>query len=78
MDVNGIRTVQIGTIGWAIGAIALLPFYGRLQEDGHTWWIWVCVAGFGLGLVGLDFLRRRARRLAQAPGVPTSASSEQV
>ncbi len=75
VDANGIRTVQFGTIAWAIGAIALLPFYGRLNEDGHTWWIWVCVAGFGLGCVGLDYLHRRARKLATGLDTPPSAAT---
>ena len=36
-----------------------LPFSGTLREDGHLWWLWTCVAGFGLGLVGWDYCRRR-------------------
>ncbi|MCW2815662.1 MAG: hypothetical protein JWN84_3117, partial [Nocardioides sp.] len=41
--------------------LALLPFYGRLQEDGHAWWLWMCLAGMGLGLFGLEYCRRRRR-----------------
>ena len=43
----------------------LLPFSGRLREDGNLWWLWTCVAGFGLGLVGWDHCRRRRKRRQQ-------------
>jgi hypothetical protein len=64
LDVDGVLTVQVGTAAWLLGFLALLPFYGRLQEDGRTWWLWTCMAGFGLGLMGMEYCRRRraARR----------------
>jgi Protein of unknown function (DUF2530) len=62
LDVDGIRTLQVGTGLWALGFVMLLPFYGRLKADGHLWWLWTCVAGFGLGLLGWDYCRRRSAR----------------
>jgi hypothetical protein len=59
LDVDGVRTVEVGSALWLIGFIGLLPFYGRLQDAGHVWWLWTCLAGFGLGLCGLEFCRRR-------------------
>lgn len=66
LDVDGVRTVQVGTTLWALGFLLLLPFWGRLRADGHLWWLWTCAAGFGLGLIGWDHCRRRrnARRAA--------------
>ena len=61
LDLDGLRTVEIGTLAWLIGFIALLPFYGRLEADGRTWWLWTCAAGFGLGLFGIEYCRRRRR-----------------
>ena len=67
LDVDGVRTVEVGVAIWLVGFIALLPFYGRLQEEGHVWWLWTCLAGFGLGLFGLEYCRRRRKeRDAQA------------
>ncbi len=66
LDLDGIRTMQVGTAFWAIALVLLLPFYGRLEEDGHLWWLWTCVAGFGLGLVGWDHCRRRRKRRHEA------------
>lgn len=69
LDVDGVRTVEVGTAIFFVAFVALLPFYGRLEEDGHTWWLWTCLAGVGLGLLGLEYCRRRRRvRLTQQDG----------
>ena len=66
LDVDGVRTVEVGSALWLLGFLALLPFYGRLQDSGNLWWLWTCLAGFGLGLFGLDYCRRRRRSRASA------------
>ena len=63
LDVSGIRTVSIGSGLWLVALVALLPFYGTLEEQGRLWWLWTCVAGFGVGMVGLEYCRRRLRVL---------------
>ncbi len=65
LDVDGIRTVAVGSILFLVAFLLLLPFYGRLEEDGKTWWLWTCLAGFGLGVIGWDYCRRRKRRRQQ-------------
>jgi hypothetical protein len=67
LDVTGVRTVAVGTIAWAVVFVALLPFYGTLRDDDRLWWLWTCLAGVGLGLVGLEYCRRRRDRLARHP-----------
>ena len=64
LDVDGVRTTEVGTALWLLGFLALLPFWGTLQDNGRTWWLWTCLAGFGLGLFGIEYCRRRrvARR----------------
>jgi hypothetical protein len=64
LDVDGVRAVEVGTGLWLVAFLALLPFYSRLKDDGHGWWLWTCLAGFGLGALGIEYCRRRARRLA--------------
>lgn len=65
LDVDGVRTVQVGTGVFALAFVALLPFYGRLEEEGHTWLLWMCLTGVGLGLLGIEYCRRRrATRVA--------------
>ncbi|MFT4298855.1 MAG: DUF2530 domain-containing protein [Aeromicrobium sp.] len=68
MDVDGVRTMMVGTIIWAVAAFALLPFLGTLHKNGNDWWFWVAVAGFGLGCIGVEYCRRRRRALARRPG----------
>ena len=61
LDVDGVRTVAVGTGLWLLAFVLLLPFYGQLEESGRVTWLWTCVAGFGLGLLGWDHCRRRRR-----------------
>jgi len=56
-----------GLVGWAVAGLALLLFRQRLAAHGHTDWLWICLAGFLIGLPGLavmlrhDANRRRRR-----------------
>ena len=74
LDVDGVRTLAAGTIGWLLAFLALLPFYGRLQDLGREWWLWTCAAGVGLGLIGLEYCRRRRKRLRSQPPRPPETS----
>jgi hypothetical protein len=56
---------------WAVAGLVLLLFFrGWLAAQGHTNWLWICLAGFLVGLPGLAVMlrhdanrrRRRARR----------------
>lgn len=61
LDVDGVRAVAVGTVVWAVLAVVAFLFRDRLDAAGHGWWAWVCVAGAGLGLLGLPYVIRRAR-----------------
>jgi hypothetical protein len=61
LDVTGVRTVAVGTVLFLVAGLGLLPFYGWLEDTDRVWWLWTCVAGFGLGLFGFNYCRRRAR-----------------
>lgn len=76
LDVDGVRTVTVGAALWVVGFLALLPFIGPLREAGHIWWLWTCLAGFGLGLIGIEYCRRRRQALAQQPGARRSETSQ--
>ena len=63
LDLDAVRTVQVGTVIWAIALVVLLPFHDRLAESDHTWWLWTCVVGVAFGLLGVAFTTRRRRRI---------------
>ncbi|MGH3354206.1 MAG: DUF2530 domain-containing protein [Nocardioides sp.] len=66
VDEDGVRAFELSTLGWLVGFVALLPFWGLLNDRGWTWWIWTCLAAFGIGAIGIELTRRRkARRLRQ-------------
>lgn len=52
------RIVAVGTTLWFIGFVALLPFYGWLGRHDHRVWLWTCLAGWVLGLIGFALTRR--------------------
>ena len=69
LDVDGSRTIAVGAGLWLLAFVMLLPFYGRLKENDQVWWLWTCIAGFGLGMFGWDVCRRR--RKARKPPLGT-------
>jgi len=81
LDVDAARVVAAGTILWFVGFLVLLPFRDRLAAAGHEVWLWTCLAGVGLGLIGLPLClrqRTRARRARAAHvgrvGSPTESA----
>ncbi|MFI0937780.1 DUF2530 domain-containing protein [Streptomyces sp. NPDC021020] len=65
LEANDVMTVTVGTIVWAALFVVQLPFYGWYSDHGHTWFIWSCAAGAGLGLVGLKYVRARRDAIAR-------------
>lgn len=59
LDLSGISTVIVGIIAWAIAFVIVLIFRDDLKRNGDDWWLWVTVAGFGLGWIGLAYCRHR-------------------
>jgi Protein of unknown function (DUF2530) len=61
----------VGMGVWAVAGLVLLLAGDWLERHGHTNWLWICLAGFLLGLPGLAIMlrhdaKRRGRRLADA------------
>ena len=75
LDVDGVRTVAIGSIAWIVAFVAMLPFIGTLRDHDRLAWLWICIAGFGLGLIGLEYCRRRRNLLTEQPGRRRAESS---
>ncbi|MFF3894039.1 DUF2530 domain-containing protein [Streptomyces sp. NPDC001812] len=54
-----VATIVGGTIIWFALFLVQLPFYGWFDDHGRTWWLWTCLAGGGLGFIGIWYVRRR-------------------
>jgi H+/Cl- antiporter ClcA len=65
LDVDGVRSLVVGTLAWVGALIALLPFTATLRDQDRLWWLWTCAVGVVLGLLGIAYCRRRRRRLHQ-------------
>jgi hypothetical protein len=56
--INTGRIVVVGTTLWFIAFVALLPWYGWLGTHHHRVWLWTCLAGGVLGLIGYVIIGR--------------------
>jgi hypothetical protein len=61
VEVNTGRIVLVGIAMWFVAFLVLLPFYGWLGDHGHRVWLWTCLAGWILGLIGYAILGRHRR-----------------
>jgi hypothetical protein len=57
-----------GMAVWAVVGLGLLPAHGWLSRHGHTNWLWICLAGFLLGIPGLItmIIHDRNRKIRRA------------
>jgi uncharacterized protein DUF2530 len=61
VQINARRIVAAGTLMWFVAFVVLLPFWHRLGADHHRIWLWTCLAGWILGLLGWSVMRRHRR-----------------
>lgn len=59
LEGNVVATITGGTIVWFVLFLAQLPFYNWFDDHDHLWWLWTCLAGAGLGLIGIWYVRGR-------------------
>jgi hypothetical protein len=87
MQTNDVRIAAAGTVAWAIALVVLL-IVGLPSDD--RWWLWVCVAGIGIGLFAVWYVprlqsgrarqeeaRAAQRRAALQPGASPAVDREQ-
>ena len=56
------KAVLIGLALWLVALAVLLLFIPQLTESGLSWWLWTCIAGLSLGLIGLLYTHWRGSR----------------
>jgi hypothetical protein len=83
LEANDQLVIGAITAGWAAALGVMLVIYGQLRPA-DRWWVWICVAGVGLGLFGLWYMPRvkrarargAARREEAGAGAPQPWSSD--
>jgi hypothetical protein len=78
MEANDVAIVTGGTAVWLIGFLVLLPFHSSLSAHGRGTWPWICLAGFGLGLLGIWYCRSRRRAIQAAAREAANRSAQQA
>lgn len=58
VQINTRRITAIGTAIFFVAFLALVPCYGWLGRHDHRVWLWTCLAGTVLGLLGYLLTRR--------------------
>ncbi len=56
------KPMLIGIGIWIIALALILVFIGPLTAAGDAWWLWACVGGIVLGLVGVFYTQWRRKR----------------
>ena len=63
LETDPVRVAMIGTAIWAVTAAALTIWCRDwLTDHDRTWWLGVAYSGVAIGIVGILFCRRRAKR----------------
>lgn len=65
LDVDGVKTFKLGTATFIVALILCLIFHQQLAEHGQQWWIWTCVTGIVIGIIGSGYTSRRAKVYAE-------------
>ncbi len=55
------KPMLIGVALWLVALAALIFFIGPLTDAGNAWWLWTCVAGIALGLIGILYTNWRQK-----------------
>jgi len=55
------KAVLVGIALWIVGLAAVLIFLVPVTAAGDSWWLWACVAGLALGVVGLLYTHNKPR-----------------
>jgi hypothetical protein len=58
VQMNARRITLFGTAMWFVAFVVLLPFIPWLRSHDHLVWLWTCVAGWILGLLGWAIMVR--------------------
>ncbi|WP_069815948.1 DUF2530 domain-containing protein [Streptomyces sp. TP-A0874] len=78
LEGNVVAVVTGGTVLWLVLFLVQLPFWGWYSRHGHQWWLWTCLAGAGLGVIGIWYVRGRDAALRRAAAAEAAESAAAV
>ena len=78
LDSYGITTITVGSVAWLVAFVLMLPFYTQLAHADRLWWLWTCLAGFGLGMYALEMARWRRKRELSPKSSSTGKGSKRA
>jgi hypothetical protein len=61
VPINARRIVAIGTGLWFVAFVVLLAAHSWVDDHHHRLWLWTCLAGWLLGLLGSAIMLRHRR-----------------
>lgn len=64
LDQDGLTGAMVGTASFLVAFVVCWIRLGALRAAGYGDWLWICLTGAVLGIVGVLYIRRRRRRLA--------------
>lgn len=53
------KAMLVGVSLWLVALVVLLVMLAPLVASGNRWWLWTCVVGIALGLIGILYTHRR-------------------
>jgi hypothetical protein len=56
------KAMLVGITLWLIALATLLVLLPQVTAAGLGWWLWVCVAGIALGIIGILYTHARGGR----------------
>lgn len=66
LEADDVALITGGTVVWTVAFLVCLIFFrDELADAGHSWWMGTCLAGAGLGLIGITYSRRRRAAIAR-------------
>jgi len=74
METDDVAVVTVGTVLWGVVLVLTLVLRDRLADDGRDTWTAIAAAGLFLGLLGVNYVRRR-RAAIRAGSHPTGAGN---
>jgi hypothetical protein len=60
LSVDARKVILLGTVGFFLAFLVLLPFWGWLGAHDHRVWLWTALAGGVLGLVSLPLIHKHS------------------